>query len=134
MPLGCGTIFKIDNKGKFSVVYTLNPDHPVDIFYDSLFRDSSGNLYSLNQYFPTGDGYLFELSAQRAKLAAITPQAAMRRSVRSASSPDRRRTGTADTPAPATRRTSDKTQSRGVPERHNACSSPAKGRAKRSTK
>jgi uncharacterized repeat protein (TIGR03803 family) len=46
---GCGTIFKIDNAGKFSVLYKFHPELPGLIMYNNLFRDSQGNLYGTNQ-------------------------------------------------------------------------------------
>jgi uncharacterized repeat protein (TIGR03803 family) len=62
---GCGTIFKIDNAGKFSVLYKFHPEFPGLIGYNNLVRDSKGNLYGTNQGGGThGGGYLFELDAK----------------------------------------------------------------------
>ena len=63
---GCGTIFKIDNAGKFSVLYKFDPKSPGLMFtFNNLVRDSKGNLYGTNQFGGTAnDGYLFELDAK----------------------------------------------------------------------
>jgi uncharacterized repeat protein (TIGR03803 family) len=46
---GCGTIFKVDTKGKFSVVFTFPPETVQPDFAGRLLRDSKGNLYGVNQ-------------------------------------------------------------------------------------
>jgi uncharacterized repeat protein (TIGR03803 family) len=58
---GCGTIFKIDSAGKFSVLYKFHPKSPGMIGYNNLVRDSKGNLYGTNGQPPAGEGFLFEL-------------------------------------------------------------------------
>jgi uncharacterized repeat protein (TIGR03803 family) len=63
-PVGCGTIFKIDNTGKFSVLYRFDPTHPQEMAYNNLVRDSKGNLYGTNEVNPFAEGYLFELDTK----------------------------------------------------------------------
>jgi uncharacterized repeat protein (TIGR03803 family) len=59
---GCGTIFKIDTKGKFSVLHTFEPNPPQESMFNNLFLDSKGNLYGTNQVLPYSQaGTLFEL-------------------------------------------------------------------------
>jgi uncharacterized repeat protein (TIGR03803 family) len=61
-PFGCGTIFKIDTTGKFSVLHTFEPNPYVNPNYNNLFLDSKGNIYGSNQDLPWAeDGFLFEL-------------------------------------------------------------------------
>ena len=61
---GCGTIFKIDAAGKFSVLHTFHPNPVSNPMYNNLVRDSKGNLYSTNFFGGIhGAGYLFELDA-----------------------------------------------------------------------
>jgi len=47
--VGCGTIFKVDTKGKFSVLFTFPPVTVQPDFASRLLRDSKGNLYGVNQ-------------------------------------------------------------------------------------
>ena len=63
---GCGTIFKIDNAGKFSVLYKFDPQSPgLGFVYSNLVRDSKGNLYGTNEYGGTNNaGFLFELDTK----------------------------------------------------------------------
>ena len=62
---GCGSIFKIDNTGKFSVLYKFHPEFPGLIMYNNLFRDSQGNLYGTNEGGGAhAGGYLFKLDAK----------------------------------------------------------------------
>ena len=62
---GCGTIFKIDNAGNFSVLHKFHPEFPGLIAYNNLFRDSQGNLYGTNQGGGAhAGGYLFELDTK----------------------------------------------------------------------
>jgi len=59
---GCGTIFKIDTAGKFSVPYTFHPNPPSNPNYNNLFLDSKGNIYGSNGIYPFSEGgFLFEL-------------------------------------------------------------------------
>jgi uncharacterized repeat protein (TIGR03803 family) len=62
-PYGCGTIFKIDAAGKFSVLFTFssaNTRNPG--FTGHLARDSKGNLYGAKKYDGSNaDGFLFKL-------------------------------------------------------------------------
>jgi uncharacterized repeat protein (TIGR03803 family) len=46
---GCGTIFKVDAEGKFSVLFTFPPKTVQPDFASRLLRDSKGNLYGVNQ-------------------------------------------------------------------------------------
>jgi uncharacterized repeat protein (TIGR03803 family) len=47
-PSGCGTIFKVDPRGRFSVLYAFTVDYDVELGADYLVRDSKGNLYGAN--------------------------------------------------------------------------------------
>jgi uncharacterized repeat protein (TIGR03803 family) len=62
-PYGCGTIFKIDTNGKFSVLFTFssaNTRNPG--FTGHLARDSKGNLYGAKKHDGSNaDGLLFKL-------------------------------------------------------------------------
>jgi uncharacterized repeat protein (TIGR03803 family) len=59
---GCGTIFKIDNAGKFSVLHTFRPNPVTNPMYNNLFLDSKGNIYGSNQENAFSEaGFLFEL-------------------------------------------------------------------------
>jgi len=59
---GCGTVFKIDTAGKFSVLHTFRPNPVTNPNYNNLFLDSKGNIYGSNQNYPYSEaGYLFEL-------------------------------------------------------------------------
>jgi uncharacterized repeat protein (TIGR03803 family) len=59
---GCGTIFKIDTAGKFSVLHTFRPNPVTNPNYNNLFLDSKGNIYGSNQEYPYSEaGTLFEL-------------------------------------------------------------------------
>jgi len=59
---GCGTIFKIDNAGKFSVLHTFHPDPVTNSMYNNLFLDSKGDIYGSNEAEPFSEGgFLFEL-------------------------------------------------------------------------
>jgi len=66
---GCGTIFRVDTNGKFSVLYTFTqkdyPLHNAGFFVPHLVRDTKGNLYGANQLDGAhNSGYLFELSSK----------------------------------------------------------------------
>jgi len=59
---GCGTIFKIDTAGKFSVLHTFRPNPVTNPMYNNLFLDSKGNIYGTNEAEPFSEsGFLFEL-------------------------------------------------------------------------
>jgi len=59
---GCGTIFKIDTAGKFSVLHTFRPNPVTNPMYNNLFLDSKGNIYGTNESEPFAEnGFLFEL-------------------------------------------------------------------------
>ena len=59
---GCGTIFKIDTAGKFSVLHTFLPNQGTSPNYNNLFLDSKGNIYGSNQDSAYSEaGFLFEL-------------------------------------------------------------------------
>jgi len=59
---GCGTIFKIDTAGKFSVLHTFHPNPVTNPMYNNLFLDSKGNIYGSNQENAFSEaGTLFEL-------------------------------------------------------------------------
>lgn len=47
--VGRGTIFKVDTKGKFSVLFTFPPGTVQPDFASRLVRDSKGNLSGVNQ-------------------------------------------------------------------------------------
>lgn len=60
-PSGCGTIFKVDSSGKFTVLYTFTPTDIGTPYYAShLVRDSKGNLYGAASF----DGFLFRLNSR----------------------------------------------------------------------
>jgi uncharacterized repeat protein (TIGR03803 family) len=64
-PFGCGTIFKVDTSGNFSVLYTFNSSFITSPTYVShLAIDSAGNIFGAT---PTNgshnDGFVFELDA-----------------------------------------------------------------------
>ncbi len=59
---GCGTIFRIDAAGRFSVLYTFTPAIVTTPGYNVPVLDSQGNLYdstAINQ--PGNGGFLFKL-------------------------------------------------------------------------
>jgi uncharacterized repeat protein (TIGR03803 family) len=62
---GLGTVFKIDTSGKFSVLFTFTPETTLNPVYASyLLRDSTGNLYGLeqsNNCAPLHGGCLFRI-------------------------------------------------------------------------
>jgi len=59
---GCGTIFKIDTAGKFSVLHTFHPNPVTNPMYNNLFLDSKGNIYGSNQENAFSEaGFLFRL-------------------------------------------------------------------------
>jgi uncharacterized repeat protein (TIGR03803 family) len=62
-PYGCGTVFKIDARGKFSVVFTFSSTNTRNPgFTGHLVRDSKGNLYGAKKYDGSNsDGSLFKL-------------------------------------------------------------------------
>lgn len=62
---GCGTIFKVDTSGKFSVFFTFTPDiMPEPSFAIHLLRDPEGNLYGVNQIGGANfSGFLFKIDA-----------------------------------------------------------------------
>jgi uncharacterized repeat protein (TIGR03803 family) len=64
---GCGTIFRVDTKGKFSVLFTFTPDiMPQPSFAIHLLRDSEGNLYGVNQVGGANfSGFLFKIDPAR---------------------------------------------------------------------
>jgi uncharacterized repeat protein (TIGR03803 family) len=61
--VGCGTIFKVDASGKFSVLFTFTPDiMPEPSFAIHLLRDPEGNLYGVNQIGGANfSGFLFRI-------------------------------------------------------------------------
>jgi uncharacterized repeat protein (TIGR03803 family) len=63
VPYGCGTIFKIDAHGKFSVLFTFTSANTLNPGYTGhLVRDSKGNLYGVKKYDGSNaDGLLFKL-------------------------------------------------------------------------
>ena len=62
-PYGCGTIFKIDTTGKFSVLFTFSSANTLNPAYTGhLVRDSKGNLYGAKKHDGSNaDGLLFKL-------------------------------------------------------------------------
>ena len=60
---GLGTVFKVDTRGNFSVLFTFTPETTLNYVYAShLVRDSKGNLYGLQQYNNCkGGGCLFRI-------------------------------------------------------------------------
>ncbi len=61
-PAGCGTIFKIDNTGQFSVLYTFTSAFIRNPAYLTPVLDAQGNFYDTSPYNGTGgEGMLFEL-------------------------------------------------------------------------
>jgi uncharacterized repeat protein (TIGR03803 family) len=62
-PLGCGTIFKIDASGKFSVLFTFTSQQICcGPGYSGLILDSAGNLYGTSAINgASNNGFLFEL-------------------------------------------------------------------------
>ncbi len=63
VPYGCGTIFKVDAVGKFSVLYTFNSSNSRNPgFTGHVVRDTQGNLYGAKTYDGSNsDGFLFKL-------------------------------------------------------------------------
>jgi len=58
-PFGCGTIFRIDNTGKFKTLYEFTPFTENNNGHSCLVRDSKGNLYGTNSLGGTHNaGYL----------------------------------------------------------------------------
>jgi uncharacterized repeat protein (TIGR03803 family) len=61
-PLGCGTIFRIDEAGSLKILHTFAPFTKNDIGHSCLVRDSKGNLYGTNAIGGTHNaGLLYEL-------------------------------------------------------------------------
>jgi len=65
-PVGCGTIFKLDTKGNFTVLFTFTSAITRTPYYASqLVRDSEGNLYGAKQFDgANNDGFLFKLDTK----------------------------------------------------------------------
>jgi uncharacterized repeat protein (TIGR03803 family) len=61
---GCGTIFKVDSAGAFSVLYTFTPTTSRNPAYaNHLYIDGKGNLYGIKQLDGANNaGFLFELA------------------------------------------------------------------------
>jgi len=59
---GCGTVFRISDQGKFSVLYRFK-GYPVDGDYPTagLIRDSKGNLFGASNDSPYQSGEIFKL-------------------------------------------------------------------------
>jgi uncharacterized repeat protein (TIGR03803 family) len=62
-PYGCGTVFKVDTSGRFTVLFTFKRAITTTPFYAShLSRDSKGNLYGAKQFDGSNNaGFLFKL-------------------------------------------------------------------------
>lgn len=63
-PAGCGTVFKVDTSGKFSVLFTFTSALTDSPRYAShLMRDAAGNLYGVSQFGGANfSGFLFKLA------------------------------------------------------------------------
>jgi len=63
-PDGCGTIFKVDTSGNFSVLFTFTEAvTPEPLYANHLLRDSQGNLYGVNQIGGANfSGFIFKLT------------------------------------------------------------------------
>jgi uncharacterized repeat protein (TIGR03803 family) len=63
VPVGCGTIFRVDAGGKFAVLFTFTAKNiPQPDFASHLLRDLEGNLYGAAQIGGTNfSGFLFKL-------------------------------------------------------------------------
>jgi uncharacterized repeat protein (TIGR03803 family) len=60
---GCGTIFKVDTRGKFSVLFRFTVAIAQPAFAGHLLRDSEGNLYGVNQIGGANNsGFIFEFT------------------------------------------------------------------------
>jgi uncharacterized repeat protein (TIGR03803 family) len=63
---GCGTIFKVDTAGKFSVIYRFTNAIKFPYFQSHLVIDSNGNLYGSNGYGgKEGRGFIFRVTTNR---------------------------------------------------------------------
>lgn len=64
-PVGCGTIFKVDTTGHFSVLFTFtSADIPEPGYASHLVRDAQGNLYGIAQLGgANSSGFLFKLAS-----------------------------------------------------------------------
>ena len=60
---GCGTVFKLDVNGKFTVLYTFTGSGDGGIPNGSLVLDSAGNLYGTTVGGGSGQGVVFMVSA-----------------------------------------------------------------------
>ena len=61
-PDGCGTIFKIDTAGQFSVLYTFTSAVVTNVGYNTPVLDSEGNFYDTTSFNQPGNGgFLFKL-------------------------------------------------------------------------
>ncbi len=59
-PDGCGTIFKIDTAGQFSVLYTFTSAVVTNVGYNTPVLDSHGNFYDTTSFNQPGNGgFLF---------------------------------------------------------------------------
>lgn len=63
---GFGTIFKLDTKGKLTLLHSFAGTPDGEDPYAGLLRDKAGNLYGSTQYGGTGGGYgtVFKLNAK----------------------------------------------------------------------
>jgi uncharacterized repeat protein (TIGR03803 family) len=60
---GCGTIFKVDTQGKFSVLYRFTDAISSPYFDNLLHRDSAGNLYGSNEFGGANNtGFIFKVT------------------------------------------------------------------------
>lgn len=64
-PDGCGTIFKIDTAGQFSVLYTFTSAVVTNVGYNTPVLDSHGNFYDTTSFNQPGNGgFLFKLDTR----------------------------------------------------------------------
>jgi uncharacterized repeat protein (TIGR03803 family) len=61
---GCGTIFKIDQAGRFSILYTFTPKLYSDGGYDALILDAKGDIFGSGIIGANTSGFVYELDTK----------------------------------------------------------------------
>jgi uncharacterized repeat protein (TIGR03803 family) len=61
---GCGTVFKIDASGVFTILHTFTPDPDGSTPNGAPYRDGAGNLYGVTYYGGNGYGTIYKIDPQ----------------------------------------------------------------------